>query len=146
MTIDSMSDYSESPITSEQMEESIWSFLYSYWGVHVIVFSGTLLAAYLTGNHLFTACAILPFTVHGLLLALVDIIEVCRHYREKRRHIPLYAAQNSLYLFFSGILIAGWLASYATGQYLYTAMGMFVYAVSPLFFTLYDLAKKKGRK
>lgn len=146
MTIDSMSDYSESPITSEQMEESIWSFLYSYWGVHVIFFSGTLLAAYLTGNHLFTSCAILPFTVHGLILALVDIIQVCRHYSEKRRFIPLYVVQYSLYLFFSGILIAGWLASYATGQYLYTAMGMFVYAVSPLFFSLYDLVKKNGRK
>jgi hypothetical protein len=141
-----MSDHSESPMTSEQMEESLRSFLYSYWGVHVIFFSGTLLAAYLTGNHLFTSCAILPFTAHGLLLALVDIIQVCRHYSEERRFIPLYAVQYSLYLFFSGILIAGWLASYATGQYLYTAMGMFVYIVSPLFFSLYDLAKKKGRK
>ena len=146
LTIESMSDHSESPWTSEQMEESLWSFLYSHWGGHVIFFSGTLLAAYLTGNHLFTACAILPFTVHGLLLALVDIIQVCRHYREERRFIPLYVARYSLYLVFSGILFAGWLASYATGQYLYTAMGMFVYAVSPLFFSLYDLAKKKGRK
>jgi hypothetical protein len=137
-------------MTSEQMEESLWSFLYCHWFGHVIFFSGTLLAAYLTGNHLFTACAILPFTAHGLILAPVDIIQVCRHYSEERRFIPLYVAQYSLYLFFSGILISGWLASYATGQYLYTAMGMFVYAVSPLFFTLffnlYDLAKKKGRK
>ena len=146
LTIDSMSDHSESPWTSVQMEESLWSFLYCHWGGHVIFFSGTLLAAYLTGNHLFTACAILPFTVHGLLLALVDIIQVCRHYREERRFIPLYAVQYSLYLFFSGILIAGWLASYTTGQHLYTAMGMFVYIVSPLFFRLYDLAKKNGRK
>ena len=145
-----MSDHSERPMTSEEMEEALWHFLYFHWGVHVIVFSGTLLAAYLTGNHLFTACAILPFTTNGLILALVDIIQVCRHYSEKRRFIPLYVAQYSLYLFFSGILIAGWLASYATGQCLYTAMGMFIYVVSPLFFTLffnlYDLAKKKGRK
>ena len=146
LTIESMSDHSESPWTSEQMEESLRSFLYCYWGVHVIVFSGTLLAAYLTGNHLFTACAILPFTAHGLILALVAITQVCRHYSEERRFIPLYAVQHSLYLFFSGVLIAGWLASYATGQYLYTAMGMFVYAVSPLFFSLYDLVRKKGRK
>ena len=141
-----MSDHSESPITSEQMEESLWSFLYSHWGGHVIFFSGTLLAAYLTGNHLFTACAILPFTAHGLILALVDITQVCRHYSEERRFIPLYGVQYSLYLFFSGVLFAGWLASYTTGQHLYTAMGMFVYIVSPLFFRLYDLAKKKRRK
>lgn len=146
LTIESMSDHSESPWTSEQMEESLWSFLYCHWGVHVIFFSGTLLAAYLTGNHLFTACAILPFTVQGLLLAPIDIIQVCRHYREERRFIPLYVVRCSLYLFFSEILIAGWLASYTTGQHLYTAMGMFVYIVSPLFFRLYDLAKKKGRK
>ena len=133
-------------MTSEEMEEALWSFLYCHWGGHVIFFSGTLLAAYLTGNHLFTSCAILPFTVHGLLAALVDIIQVCRHYSEKRRFFPLYAVQYSLYLFFSGILITGWLASCATGQYLYTAMGMFVYAVSPLFFSLYNFAKKKGRK
>ncbi len=50
----------------------------------------------------------------------------------------------SLYLVFSGILIAGWMASYATGQYLYTAMGMFVYAVSPLFFSLYNQVRKNG--
>ena len=146
LTTESMSDHSESPWTSEQMEESLWSFLYSHWGGHVIFFSGTLLAAYLTGNHLFTACAILPFTVHGLLLALVDITGICRHYSEKRRFFPLYVVQYSLYLFFSGILFAGWLASYTTGQHLYTAMGMFVYIVSPLFFRLYDLAKKNGRK
>ena len=128
------------------MAEDLWHFLYFHWGGHVIFFSGTLLAAYLTGNHLFTACAILPFTAQGLILALVDIIQVCRHYREERLFIPLYVAQYSLYLVFSGILITGWLASYATGQHLYTAMGMLIYAVSPLFFRLYDLAKEKGRK
>ena len=146
MTIDSMSDYSESPITSEQMEGSIWSFLYSYWGVHVIFFSGTLLAAYLTGNHLFTSCAILPFTVHGLILALVDIIQVCRHYSEERRFIPLYVVRYSLYLFFSGILIAGWLASYATGNHLYTALGMLVYIVSPVLFHLAYIREKQGKQ
>ena len=133
-------------MTSEQMAEDLRHFLYFHWGGHVIFFSGTLLAAYLTDNHLFTSCAILPFTAHGLILALVDITQICRHYSEERRFIPLYAVQYSLYLFFSGILFAGWLASYTTGQHLYTAMGMFVYIVSPLFFNLYDLAKKKGRK
>ncbi len=141
-----MIDHKESPDSSGQMEEDIWGFLYFHWSGHIIFFSGTFLAAYLTGNHLFTACAILPFIVHGLLLALVDITQVCRHYSEERRHIPLYAAQYGLYLFFSGGLIAGWLASYTTGQHLYTAMGMLNYAISPLFFWLYDIVRKKGRK
>ena len=141
-----MSEHSESPDFSEQMEEELWRFLYFHWAGHIIVFGVTFLGAYLTHNHLITAGAILIFIAHLLIMAPIDIIHVCRHYREERRFIPLYVAQYSLYLFFSGVLIVGWLVSYTTGRHLYTAMGMFFYAVSPLFFRMYDLAKKKGRK
>lgn len=141
-----MSNHNERPDSPEKKEDVLWSFLYFHWSGHITVFSGAILAAYLTDNHLITAGAILILIGHLLMMAPVDIIRVCRHYDKERQFIPLYVAQYGLYLLFSGILIAGWLASYATGQHLYTAMGMFVYAVSPLFFWLYGLIRKKGRE
>lgn len=128
------------------MEEELRSFLYFHWGGHVYVFGVAFLGAYLTDNHLITAGAILMFVGHLLIMAPSDIIRVCRHYREERPLIPLYAAQYILYLFFFGVLISGWLVAYTTGQHLYSAMGMIFYAVSPLFFRLYDLVKKKDRE
>ncbi|MBP3499797.1 MAG: hypothetical protein J6J97_06900 [Akkermansia sp.] len=125
-----MSVHTKGPDSSKQMEETLWSFLYFHWSGHIIVFGGAFLAAYLTDNHFITAGAILLFIGHLLIQLPVDIIRICRHFREGRLHIPLYVTQYSLYLSFSGILITGWQASYATGQHLYTAVGMLIYAAS----------------
>ena len=56
-------------------------------------------------------------------------------YWERKR---LYAVKYGLFMLFSALLVAGWLATDHTGQYLYTAAGMLIYAASIIPFSLVE--------
>ncbi len=99
----------------------------------MLIFAGSLIAAWVTDNNLITGAAVLVFCGSGLItIALADARATSR---ERKR---LYAVKYGLFMLFSAFLVAGWLATDHTGQYLYTAAGMLIYAASIIPFSLVE--------
>ena len=119
-----MKESSTSSLLRPEEIEDVYHFLYFHWFGHVLLFAGSLIAAWVTDNNLITGAAVLVFCGSGLMMALADALPP---YWERKR---LYAVKYGLFMLFSAFLVAGWLATDHTGHYLYTAAGMLIYAAS----------------
>ena len=119
----------------EAAEDVTWELLYFHWSGHAMLFTGAFIATYVTGDIHLTGGAVLLFVASGIIGFAIE-----------RPAFRRYAMAYGLYTLFSAFLAAGWWASYATGNHLYTALGMLVYIVSPVLFHLADNVREKQGK
>ena len=128
-----MKEASTSSLLRPEEIEDVNHSLYFHWFGHVLIFAGSLIAAWVTDNNLITGAAVLVFCGSGLItMALADARATSR---ERKR---LHAVKYGLFMLFSAFLVAGWLSTDHTGQYLYTAAGMLIYAASIIPFSLVE--------
>lgn len=127
-----MKENSTSSLLTPEENEDVYHFLYFHWFGHVLIFAGSLIAAWVTDNNLITGAAVLVFCGGGLITMLTDAT-VSSRYRKR-----VYAVKYGLFILFSALLVAGWLATDHTGQHLYTAAGMLIYAASIIPFSLVE--------
>ena len=133
----SPSKCSNSEAAEEEAEDVTWELLYFHWSGHTMLFTGAFIATYVTGDIRITGGAVLLFVASGIIGFAIWQAPFRR-----------YAVDYVLYTLFSAFLAAGWWASYATGNHLYTALGMLVYIVSPVLFHLayYNVREKQGKQ
>lgn len=127
---------SNSEAAEEEAAEETWELLYFHWSGHAMLFTGAFIATYVTGDMHLTGGAVLLFVASGIIGFAIA-----------QAPFRQYAMAYGLYTLFSAFLAAGWWASYATGNHLYTALGMLVYIVSPVLFHLaYNVREKQGKQ
>lgn len=120
----------------EAAEDVTWELLYFHWSGHAMLFTGAFIATYVTGDMHLTGGAVLLFVASGI-----------NEFAIRQAPFRRYAVDYGLYTLFSAFLAAGWWASYATGNHLYTAIGMLLYIVSPVLFHLaYNVREKQGKQ
>lgn len=125
--------------SDSEAAEEIWHILNFHWGGHTMIFTGTFIATYVTGECLITGCAVLLFAADGI----INLATALTHLRQ---HICRYAVALGMYILFAACLVAGWWASYAMGNLLFTALSMLAYMVNPLLLHLADSIREKQRK
>lgn len=126
-----MKETSTSSFLKPEEIVGVYHCLYFHWFGHVLLFAGSFIDAWLTDNHLITGAAVLVFCGGGLIPMLA--VDMTGSSRDRKR---LYAVKYGLFILFSALLVAGWLATYQTGQHFYTAAGMLIYAASIIPFSL----------